>query len=610
MKIIPCFRIWLCQFLVLFISTSLNGQDRDIPFTAFATSESISIEALIGQGVFLDKQELPKKTSPSKTFWIRLDFSGQEAILSQNNEWFLRFRNFDFGTLYFQEGDGNIGSYHFGDFDGKDQKQMVMHSKSWFFPFSSNTLIKNRFLYLKVRRVVSVELTKNWNFQYIAPQEKELIGNYYSVNELIGLIPIYVFLGMCLIIFLITLISFFILRKKEFLFYALYIISLSLLLAGFGLNLGNLLFSSPLGGYWFFEILQVVINIFYILFVIYYLDTRKNYPKIHKVFGLIFLVLCCVIVIDAILFFKEYYTMHYRFMNVQRYFILGFAIAAMIYLYRQAKNRFTYFVVLGSSLFILGFIGTWTLHGSMYIIIGGFLELTIFGLGLIYKVRQGYEEKLHFEKVSFVNRGKALRAQINPHFIFNSLSAIQSFITSNNRVAALKYLSKFSRLTRNIMESSIETNVVLTDEIKMLKDYLQLESLRFENVFEYAIHVDDEVDANAVEIPFMILQPFVENAILHGLLPKVQGGKKLNISFKKEGDFIVCEVDDNGVGREMGKQKINIHTLDKKSRGLELTKARLENFGLDPENVQIVDKLDKANKTLGTKVIIKIPENS
>ena len=321
---------------------------------------------------------------------------------------------------------------------------------------------------MKVKRVTSIDIIKNWQFIYVSEKEKELGQDYYSSNEVVRLIPIYIFIGISLIMFVITLITWVVFKKMEFLFYAVFIASLSIFISGLILDLENFLFSDlPLRGYWIIEILAVFINASYLSFIVYYLETKKAYPRIHKVFLGILMLLFMVIILDGFFFFKENYTLHLYLLGSQRYFMLFFAIATMTYFYFFARNRLTYFVIAGLLLFVLGIIGSRIFQGSMYIILGAFLEIVIFGLGLIYKVRDGYQERLNFERQSNINSNKALRAQINPHFIFNALGSIQGFITKNNRMAALKYLSKFSRLTRNILESSIETNVVLADEISM-----------------------------------------------------------------------------------------------------------------------------------------------
>ena len=241
-----------------------------------------------------------------------------------------------------------------------------------------------------------------------------------------------------------------------------------------------------------------------------------------------------------------------------------------------------------------------------YMIVGGSIEIVIFTFGLNYKTYLDQRENFALREEALINKIRALRAQINPHFIFNSLSSIQHLVTSDQKVSALKYLSKFSRLTRNILESSMDAHVSLKEEIEMLVDYLELESLRFDNSFSYTINVDENLNPDNVTIPLMIMQPFVENAIIHGLLPKKGDDKKLSINFKKSYDFMICEVDDNGVGRQMAENNKHYHKKERISRGLQVTKERLRVFGKADDSLQILDKFVD-DTPVGTKVMFKIP---
>ncbi|MBS9462717.1 hypothetical protein KIM67_09860 [Flagellimonas sp. 389] len=176
-------------------------------------------------------------------------------------------------------------------------------------------------------------------------------------------------------------------------------------------------------------------------------------------------------------------------------------------------------------------------------------------------------------------------------------------------MSALKYISKFGSPTRSVLENSIETKVLLRDEIKLLNSYLELESLRFDNVFEYKINVSEDLDTNTTEIPFMAIQPFIENAIIHGLNNKKEGDKKLLISFKKKGDVIVCFIEDNGIGRIASRKLNNTLKKKKKSRGIEIIEKRLKLIGKPyPQKgvIEIIDKYDDNNNSTGTRVSIKI----
>lgn len=215
-------------------------------------------------------------------------------------------------------------------------------------------------------------------------------------------------------------------------------------------------------------------------------------------------------------------------------------------------------------------------------------------------------EKLRMENSLIELEQKALRLQMNPHFIFNALNSIQEFITENNQSSARKYLSKFARLMRLIMENSAQKTVSLQNEIDVLNDYLELTRLRFPEKFSFRIDVDEQIDAEACEIPPMLLQPFVENAVLHGLAAKESDGK-IGIHFRKKQEVIECVIEDNGIGRKLAMEK---KRHSHQSTGMLVTEERLRAFGEQnavKTSLQIVDLFDNFGNACGTRVILGIP---
>jgi LytS/YehU family sensor histidine kinase len=207
---------------------------------------------------------------------------------------------------------------------------------------------------------------------------------------------------------------------------------------------------------------------------------------------------------------------------------------------------------------------------------------------------------------------KALRAQMNPHFIFNAMNSIQHFTLQNDTDNANKYISKFSKLLRLVLHHTQHSKISLEDEIELLHLYLALEGLRMGADFSYHIIVDEEIDAEAIRIPGMIIQPFVENAIVHGLMGK-KGSKELMITFTMPSDFyLLCEIKDNGVGREKAQQmkKESHDLLHYESKGIGLVKERLNLLDQDPEyrtKVIIEDLHEDKGEPCGTKVMVEIP---
>ena len=202
---------------------------------------------------------------------------------------------------------------------------------------------------------------------------------------------------------------------------------------------------------------------------------------------------------------------------------------------------------------------------------------------------------------------QALRAQMNPHFLFNSLNSINMFILENNKLQASEYLSKFSRLIRLILQNSQEAFIPLDKELEALQLYMELESLRFENKFEYAISVADDIDTTAVRVPPLIIQPYVENAIWHGLIHKKDKGY-LEIKVYSQDDILVYKIVDNGIGRKKAEELKSKSAIKEKSMGMRITADRIAILRQQKEtSITISDLLLDSGNPGGTEIMIEIP---
>lgn len=207
---------------------------------------------------------------------------------------------------------------------------------------------------------------------------------------------------------------------------------------------------------------------------------------------------------------------------------------------------------------------------------------------------------------------KALRAQMNPHFIFNSLNSIQKYILKNEHIEASHYLTKFSRLIRLILDHSNQDTILLSSELDLLKLYVEMESLRFDNTFDYSITAEDNLAKDTTEIPSMLVQPYVENAIWHGLLHLPEGVRgKLSIHFSRnaEGSIRIL-IDDNGIGREKARALKSKQVLKKKSYGMQITEDRLAVINRIQDihaTCEVIDKKNEEGTATGTSVILVIP---
>ena len=205
---------------------------------------------------------------------------------------------------------------------------------------------------------------------------------------------------------------------------------------------------------------------------------------------------------------------------------------------------------------------------------------------------------------------KGIKAQMNPHFLFNSLNTIQSYILKNEKSKASVYLGKFSNLIRKVLNQSEEEYISLFSEIETLTIYLELEKMRFENVLEYEIVQSENLNKELSYIPSMIIQPFIENALKHGLIHKKENRKLLiQISNEANSKEIVCTIEDNGIGREAS-ARMNKFKLQHQSFASEATIKRIQLLNQGKKSkieVEIIDLKDSHQEPIGTKVILKIP---
>ncbi len=205
---------------------------------------------------------------------------------------------------------------------------------------------------------------------------------------------------------------------------------------------------------------------------------------------------------------------------------------------------------------------------------------------------------------------QALQAQMNPHFIFNVLGAIQSFIISKDSITAQEYLASFASLVRTNLDHSVRAWVSLEEEISLLKTYLKLEKMRFEKPFSYSFEIDEQIEINKTYVPTMLLQPFVENSIIHGISPAQWPGT-IHITIKKKDNYLECIIIDNGIGRKNAAVRHQNGKKLHRSYGIDITKERIELFKSKKHTkkalIKFIDLKDKNGEANGTKVIVMIP---
>jgi tetratricopeptide (TPR) repeat protein len=204
---------------------------------------------------------------------------------------------------------------------------------------------------------------------------------------------------------------------------------------------------------------------------------------------------------------------------------------------------------------------------------------------------------------------QALRAQMNPHFIFNSLNSINRFILQSNKALASEYLTKFSRLVRLILQNSEAALIPLESELESLQLYLELEAVRFDHQFDYKITIGNELDVSIIKLPPLIIQPYVENAIWHGLMHKEEKGH-LVVELFEQDDMLFCKITDDGIGRKKASELKSKSASSHKSMGMRITADRIAILQQKKQfdtNIKITDLVLPDGSAGGTEVLLKIP---
>lgn len=240
-------------------------------------------------------------------------------------------------------------------------------------------------------------------------------------------------------------------------------------------------------------------------------------------------------------------------------------------------------------------------------IIGTLALVTLFLIGSILLILKSARDKRRANQLLAI---KSLRGQMNPHFIFNALNAVNHYISQNDERAANKYLSDFSKLMRAVMETSKHDFIPLNEEIELLKLYVQLEHARFKDHFNYTFQVDEALDTSDFEIPPMIIQPFIENAVWHGLRYTDTIGL-LQIDFRKTDEGLCVSITDNGIGRQKSQELKTKHQKQQHSTGMQNIDSRIRILN-ELFNINIQVSISDANEHAaqkGTKVVLMLPKH-
>lgn len=406
--------------------------------------------------------------------------------------------------------------------------------------------------------------------------------------------------------------------------------------------------------------------IFYALFTFEFLDIKSKLPKWHKInkYVLVGIGLYCLIVLFIYLISSEYNIL------LKGYFIFTVPMilyACIVYIpFFKIKTPLKYYIIIGSFILTSTSIISLLMYDNLrhnnlsvepaysILYIGFILENVLFSLGLGHKqklilddrnssknqlihqlkeneklrkkiqkqLEQDVEQlskqaeiekleaiKMKYDKELAELKVSALRSQMNPHFIFNSLNAIKRYIIENEKENAVFYLNKFSKLIRKILASTMEKETSLDEELETIQLYVNIENIRFNNSIDFKIEIDDTLNLSAVKLPSLILQPFIENAIWHGLSLK-ETNRKLHLSVQKlSGNQLKIDIIDNGIGRQKSAAIKKKKLLKRTSFGVKLSEERLKHFSenFSADSSIIFEDLHENNLPSGTKVTLLIP---
>jgi len=542
------------------------------------------------------------RIKPDKNYWLKLDFA--DIDLSDSEEWIIRFTAYDKIILYFRENDSLVsktgGKLH------RTSENEFYHSV--LFTISEDNLIDNRYLYARVnntyRRILLGEP------YYWHPFFYQIRTHYFTIEDIRFYSHYLIFIGGMMLMFFYSLGIFFMNRDVLHIYYAVYLLSLVLYL---GLRLplvfGPLELRYPIFMSAYNDIIQVIVNITYLLFAAFFLNARQDFPKLHIAIRIAISVLGIIIFLQLFLFlFPGYVFWGTNLLQAQRYGMIIFTLIAYIHILMNYKSRIVFFLLIGSFFYLSGAMGAMFLNNIKYMMLGTALEVFVFSLGMGYRIKMVEKVKKTIEDEIAKVKLTALKAQMNPHFIFNSLNSIRAQVIANDTRKASEYIRKFAHLIRLILQYSSRDTISLEDEINALKLYVEMEGLRFRENFHFEIIADSGMKMEKYLVPPLILQPYVENAIGHGLVPK-KGEKLLQIEIQAGKTWIWFRIRDNGVGRDYS-GKIKTHREPgHESMAMDLTKKRIDLTNtIHPEGDNIyINDLSENGIPSGTEVCIRLP---
>ena len=426
--------------------------------------------------------------------------------------------------------------------------------------------------------------------------------------------------GGLFVLFLYNFLIFFQNKNKLYLYYSLYLLALTIYLLQHVVSEEF----KPFYGYANFSI-QFLAYAAYVAFARDLLDTRTHLIKWDKYFELEIKVLVLLAPIFILIQFFFGYDFQVKAFTAIIPALTIFTLVSYYIVLTQINDNFSLYFVMGSLIYVVlanvsfleAFVGreffiSKGVEPMFFVYLGALLQSIIFSilLGLIIK---RIEQKSKNAEVKLAVKLKemeelkmtALQSQMNPHFLFNSLNSINNFVLKNDIEKASDYITKFSKLIRVILNSSSSPTSTLSEELDILALYVKLEQMRVNGSFKYLVKVDEKLQLDTIKVPTLFLQPFIENAIWHGIMKSEGADKEIQLIIKEDNGNVVCIIRDNGIGINKAKE---IDKMSQKRRffGTEATGDRIrilhQNKGVNIETKDISVDTDT-----GTQVLISFP---
>lgn len=599
------FSIFLHSEATINLDSLVQRQRRILDTRVFSTvDKSVTAEELIksvNDSVFV---HISGRTflSPRKIYWYKLDF--KNIKITDSEECIIRFSAYDKITLYSQ-GEGTLHHEESGRMAGLRDKGL---SNAVDFLISEENLIEGQYLLARIQHISRKKALISPSC--LSPAEALEKSSSITKRELLNYIPYLLFIGGMLLMILYAFGIYFMNRDKLFNYYAIYLLSLVLYLGvRLPLIFGPLELRYPLMMHLYNELIQVLVNIFYLLFASFFMNTRHDFPQLHKAIRYAIMFLSGIMVLQFILILSVRYAWIETYLiQVERYFMIIFSMISYVYILLNYKKKIVLYLLVGSLFFLSGAILAMFLNQIHYMMLGAAIEVFIFSLGMGYRIKVVERDRQSIENEMNKLRLTALRAQMNPHFIFNSLNSIRAYVISNETRKASDYLNMFARLIRLILHYSSLNTITLEAELEALKLYVELEQMRYRTDFGYSVEIAPGLDQNKLLLPPLILQPYVENAIVHGLTSK-QGAKHLQLIIGKNASRLMVTIRDNGVGRNYSKKIHMPSDPSHQSVAMELTSKRINLSDDTPskgENITVTDLYDQGQPA-GTEVKLQLP---